>query len=181
MSLKRSPDFFNSMRSPNTSSEKSVRQLAESAVVDLAADKDVVFGRLNSVYLRSVTGAFVLSVVAFPILVSAILPNSIWLGGVIIAICIGLVVHFGYLQPVVVEKIWNKRLERLLLKEYSRSWRARLLRYVQSCHAPTKVVIGQFLQAGTNLNYQQITNLVHNLATHDPAIYLLSISQQFVR
>jgi hypothetical protein len=91
------------------------------------------------------------------------------------------VLYFAWLKPFVLNKRWEKKFLQLLTIEYTKSWRQRLLRYVQSCHAPASVIVTQLGLAGRNLNSNTVVGIINNLAQRDAAIFLLTFAQNLVR
>ncbi len=175
-------DFSDQMGQPAfTSSEKVVARHAEAAVVDMTESGEAVFERLGWKRWRMMVIPYV-ALVAFAIVCGNwFIPQQFSFISIVTAIVLVQIVYFAWLKPFVLAKRWQVKIEELLMVEYGKAWRQRLLRYVQSCHAPSAVIVEQLGLAGRNLNSGSMVNLIHSLAYNDAAIYLLTFSQNLVR
>jgi hypothetical protein len=164
-----------------TSNAKDIRQHAISTVQDMIGASSQVVGRINRRRMMLIGGPMLGCVFGLPILTGFLVPSNLWLLGVVGSFVCGIVLFAAWLKPFVLEKYWRAKVGKLLLAEYSRSWRARLLRYVQACHAPLEKILSAMAQEGEHVGYQWVTDLVAALSLQDIALHLLSLSQRFER
>lgn len=163
------------------SSEKLVRQLAESTVTDLADDSAEVFARISRSWLGYNLIGWPLTVLGLPWFLGIFFPDDIRKFAMGIIFFLSFPLYQFVIKPKILEALWQRRLKQRLLAEYSRTWRPRLLRFVQACRAPLPQIMDELRRAGENLNHSQIINLVEPLSSYDPAIYFLNLAQRFTR
>lgn len=157
--------------------QQRMQQQADAAVSDIAKTINEVASRILWLRIRIYTMPFLVY----------------WLGPLILSygwaywgmLCLiwTLLAVLSYLAlavPLYFKKKAELRTHKLIEREYEQMWRPRMFRYVQACHAPAQLSIGELQKSADDLGQAQIVNLVLAYAQGDLAMHLFNMLQLFV-
>ena len=103
-----------------------------------------------------------------------------WFMVVLIWTAMSVMLMFGVINPFFLTKKAEDKTQKIALRAYETTWRPRLFRYVQACHAPSEHSIGQLHKSAHELGRGELMEAVLSYAFQDSAIQLFSRLQPFV-